>query len=202
MSFSVTEQEQQAYSAEAEAEAVRILGALDAEGDAMPACAHSDPIRLDTYGNLMADAAEDCEDWAEDIGTEWAGQVAPEEQYGHRASSTATATGLQAPVAHSDLARVSSSGHRVSSTPAATGQQAPVPQSAQPHVSSTAALADSDLAPALQIEGKPMVDPPELDAEGLVRDTDETPGWIPGTFPTIFQNETGEQHNYLLKKPD
>ena len=47
-----------------------------------------------------------------------------------------------------------------------------------------------------------MVDPPELDAEGLVRDTDETPGWIPGTFPTIFQNETGDPHNYLLKKPD
>ena len=61
-----------------------------------------------------------------------------------------------------------------------------------------------DLQPssAAQLDDKPVVDPPELDAEGLVRDTDETPGWIPGTFPTIFQNETGDPHKYLLKKPD
>ena len=57
-------------------------------------------------------------------------------------------------------------------------------------------------AKASEIEGKPVVDPPELDAEGLVRDIDETAGWIPGTFPAIFQNETGDPHNYLLKKPD
>ena len=28
------------------------------------------------------------------------------------------------------------------------------------------------------------------------------PYWIPGAFPTIFQNETGDPHNYVLKEPD
>ena len=46
------------------------------------------------------------------------------------------------------------------------------------------------------------LDPPEIDESGLIRDTDEIPYWIPGAFPTIFQNETGDPHNYRLKKPD
>ncbi len=50
--------------------------------------------------------------------------------------------------------------------------------------------------------GKPLLDPPEIDSEGLIRDTDPTPGWVPGTFPSIFQNETGDPHNYYLAKPD
>ena len=35
-----------------------------------------------------------------------------------------------------------------------------------------------------------------------VRDTDKEPYWIPGAFPTIFQNETGGLLNYVLKEPD
>ena len=102
-------------------------------------------------------------------------QASTEHSVGHRASSSESATGLEAQAAgeHAD-------GHRVSSSEAATGLEAQVALS----------------------ESKPVVDPPELDAGGLVRDTDETPGWIPGTFPTIFQNETGDPHNYLLRKPD
>ena len=48
----------------------------------------------------------------------------------------------------------------------------------------------------------PLVDPPEIDAEGRIRDTDQLPHWIPGAFPTIFQNETGDPYNYKLAKPD
>ena len=37
--------------------------------------------------------------------------------------------------------------------------------------------------------GKPLVDAPEFGDR--LRDTDKQPYWIPGAFPTIFQNETG-----------
>ena len=47
---------------------------------------------------------------------------------------------------------------------------------------------------------KPLVDPPAF-AE-RIRDTDKIPYWIPGAFPTIFQNQTGDPHNYVLKEPD
>ena len=50
---------------------------------------------------------------------------------------------------------------------------------------------------------KPLLDPPELDDEtGPIRDTDEVAGWIPGAFPSIFQNETGDPYNFILAKPD
>ena len=49
---------------------------------------------------------------------------------------------------------------------------------------------------------KPLVDPPEIDADGRIRDTDELPHWVPGAFPTIFQNETGDPYNFTLAKPD
>jgi hypothetical protein len=50
---------------------------------------------------------------------------------------------------------------------------------------------------------KPLLDPPELDDEtGPIRDTDEVAGWIPGAFPSIFQNETGDPYNFKLAKPD
>ena len=64
---SVTEAEQRAYSAEAEAEAGRIKDALDADGAAGPACAQSVQISLDAYGNVLGDAHEDGEDWAGDF---------------------------------------------------------------------------------------------------------------------------------------
>ena len=46
----------------------------------------------------------------------------------------------------------------------------------------------------------PCVDPPEV--EHVIRDTAKVPFWIPGAFPTIFQNETGDPHTYILKEPD
>ena len=48
--------------------------------------------------------------------------------------------------------------------------------------------------------GKPLVEAPEFGDR--VRDTDKEPYWIPGAFPTIFQNQTGDLHNYVLKEPD
>ena len=50
------------------------------------------------------------------------------------------------------------------------------------------------------MEGKPLVAPPEFGDR--VRDTDKTPYWIPGAFPTIFQNETGDPYNYVHKEVD
>ena len=50
------------------------------------------------------------------------------------------------------------------------------------------------------IRDRPVVDPPEFGDR--IRDTEEIPFWIPGAFPTIFQNETGDPHNYVVKKPD
>ena len=47
---------------------------------------------------------------------------------------------------------------------------------------------------------KPVVDPPEF--SDRIRDTDKEPFWIPGAFPTIFQNETADPYNYMLKEPD
>ena len=51
-------------------------------------------------------------------------------------------------------------------------------------------------------DDKPLLDPPEIDDEYLIRDTEETPHWIPGVFPSISQNETGDPYKYLHKKPD
>jgi len=48
--------------------------------------------------------------------------------------------------------------------------------------------------------GKPLVEAPEFGDR--VRDTDKEPYWIPGAFPSIFQNETGDLHNYEIKEPD
>ena len=49
---------------------------------------------------------------------------------------------------------------------------------------------------------KPLVDPPQIDEERRIRDTDKEAGWIPGAFPTIFQNETGDPYNSKLMQPD
>ena len=64
---SVTEAEQRGYSAEAEAEAARILDALDDDGATGPACAQTAQISLDTYGNVLGDANEDEGDWTDDL---------------------------------------------------------------------------------------------------------------------------------------
>ncbi len=58
--------------------------------------------------------------------------------------------------------------------------------------------ASTDPIPASS--AKPLVEAPEFGDR--VRDTDKEPYWIPGAFPTIFQNETGDLHNYVLKEPD
>ena len=46
----------------------------------------------------------------------------------------------------------------------------------------------------------PLVEAPEFGDR--VRDTDKERYWIPGAFPTIFQNEMGDLHNYVMKEPD
>ena len=48
--------------------------------------------------------------------------------------------------------------------------------------------------------GKPLVEAPEFGDR--VRDTDKEAYWIPGAFPNIFQNQTGDLHNYYDKEPD
>ena len=47
---------------------------------------------------------------------------------------------------------------------------------------------------------KPLVNAPEQ-AE-IIRDSDKEAYWIPGIFPTIFQNEHGDPYNFFLKEPD
>ena len=47
---------------------------------------------------------------------------------------------------------------------------------------------------------KPLVDPPEF-AE-RIRDTHKEAHWIPGAFPTIFQNQTGDPYNYRFMEVD
>ena len=46
--------------------------------------------------------------------------------------------------------------------------------------------------------GNPLIDPPEFGDR--VRDTDRDPFWIPGAFPTIFQNETGDPYEAPKKE--
>ena len=60
----------------------------------------------------------------------------------------------------------------------------------------SAHLKVADVAPI----GKPLVDPPEYGER--VTDTEKTAYWIPGAFPTIFQNETGDLHYCPLKETD
>ncbi len=47
---------------------------------------------------------------------------------------------------------------------------------------------------------KPLVEPPEF--ADRIKDSDRQPYWTPGAFPTLFQNETGDPHNYVLKEVD
>ena len=54
--------------------------------------------------------------------------------------------------------------------------------------------------PRAGADSKPLVEPPTLGDR--IRDTDKEPYWIPGAFPTIFQNETGDPFNYVWKEPD
>ena len=54
--------------------------------------------------------------------------------------------------------------------------------------------------PRVGADSKPLVEPPTLGDR--IRDTDKEPYWIPGAFPTIFQNETGDPFNYVWKEPD
>ena len=49
-------------------------------------------------------------------------------------------------------------------------------------------------------DDKPVVDPPDLGDR--IRDTDKEPVWIPVAFPAIFQNESGDPYNWVLKEPD
>ena len=68
-----------------------------------------------------------------------------------------------------------------------TGADEPCPDAATP-------------AAEAVLPGKPLVEAPEF--ADRVRDTDKDPYWIPGAFPTIFQNQTGDLHNYFEKEPD
>ena len=64
----------------------------------------------------------------------------------------------------------------------------------------TGAVAEAPPAPAPRPADKPVLEPPDFGER--IRDTDKQPFWIPGAFPTIFQNETGDPYNYLLKEVD
>ena len=51
-----------------------------------------------------------------------------------------------------------------------------------------------------KVGGKPLVEPPEFGER--IKDTEREPYWVPGAFPTIFQNETGDPFNYVEKEVD
>ena len=71
-------------------------------------------------------------------------------------------------------------------TDVALGSVAPTPMTQQ--------------VPQVSAVDKPLVDPPEF--ADRIKDTEREPYWIPGAFPTIFQNETGDPFNYRLKEVD
>ena len=51
-------------------------------------------------------------------------------------------------------------------------------------------------------DDKPLLDPSEIeDDTAPMRDTDEVAGSIPGVFPSIFQNKTGDPCNFKFVKP-
>ena len=49
---------------------------------------------------------------------------------------------------------------------------------------------------------KPVMEPPQIDGDRRIKDTEREPYWIPGAFPTIFQNETGDPYNAPFKEVD
>ena len=46
----------------------------------------------------------------------------------------------------------------------------------------------------------PLIDPPVLGEK--IKDTEKLPYWIPGAFPTIFQNESGDPYNFIQREVD
>ena len=74
------------------------------------------------------------------------------------------------------------------------------PEGDRPCASSGSDSRPGAAAPATS-RGKPRVDPPEYaDRVNVIFNKD--PYWIPGAFPGIFQNETGDPYNCPLKEGD
>ena len=59
---------------------------------------------------------------------------------------------------------------------------------------------DDDTPVARKKSDKPLLEPPEIDQR--IKDTGRDPFWIPGAFPTIFQNETGDPYHAPLREVD
>ena len=74
---------------------------------------------------------------------------------------------------------------------------ASAPSSSLPRASRADGTENSTVASG---RDKPLVDPPEFGDR--IKDTERVPYWIPGAFPTIFQNETGDPHNWAFKEVD
>ena len=76
-------------------------------------------------------------------------------------------------------------------------QAATTPQTKE----SGATHSQSDTVAAdVALPGKPLVEPPEF--ADCVRDTDKEPFWIPGAFPAIFKNGTGDLPHHMYKEPE
>ena len=67
----------------------------------------------------------------------------------------------------------------------------------------TTAHSDMDGVTVTQnVRDKPLLDPPEIDQSQRIKDTERDPYWIPGAFPGIFQNESGDPFNAPHKEVD
>ena len=101
---------------------------------------------------------------------------------------------------HEEEAQAAATGHEEAQA-TATGQEKK--SAATGDNEQALAEAQSSATGQRRKDDKPLLDPPEIDDEtGPIRDTDEKPHWIPGAFPSIFQNEAGNPYNFKLTKLD
>ena len=101
---------------------------------------------------------------------------------------------------HEEEAQAAATGHEEAQA-TATGQEKK--SAATGDNEQALAEAQSSATGQRRKDDKPLLDPPEIDDEtGPIRDTDEVAGWIPGAFPSIFQNEAGDPYNLKLAEPD
>ena len=177
LDFEMQEPQQMSMAAESEQEAAKVLNALavdGAQGVAGQSC-NTNPMQQsdDWYECGSWGDWEDCAD-AGDWDGDW---------FGGNEACDGEAEGEAPP--ELSLERPSGTG------PAAPGMEAAVASGTAAEVPAGRGGTPTD---------RPLVDPPEFGDR--IRDTDKEPHWIPGAFPTVFQNETGDPYNYVLKEVD
>ena len=178
-----------------ELEARRIQGSLDGHSYLEPADEAYARFQEDLWHELHATGVED-ELWYEPYAAGGDDDLCDGDAAAWQSCEEEAAT------AHDSMqVPTSATGHEEEAQATATGQE-----------KKSAATGDNEQA-LVEAQGsatgkrtqddKPLLDPPEIDDEtGPIWDADKVAGWIPGAFPSIFQNETGDPYNMILAKPD